>query len=225
MNRLPFRNRFEAGRLLSAELAKMALPEPFVLALARGGVPVGFEIARSLDAPLDVVVVRKIGVPWQPELAMGAIAGDSFELLDFAIIRQLGISRDQMDRVIALEREELKRREMLYRGRRGAPDLHSKTAILVDDGLATGSTMLVAMRYVRSLAPLKIVVAVPVASIQASALVAEEADTMACLATPEPFSAVGEWYLNFAQTSDAEVKMLLEESRGAARSARSHEMR
>jgi len=211
---LPFRDRDEAGRLLGAELAGRKLPaDAVVLALPRGGVPVGLAVANMLHAPLDVVVVRKVGVPWQPELAMGAIAGAGVEVLDEQLIHQLGVPREKVDAIVAREKSESARREKLFRGGLPAPDLHGKTVLLVDDGLATGSTMVAAARYVRTLHPGKLIVAVPVASTQACQWVKSEADTCVCLATPELFGAVGEWYLDFRQVSDAEVQALLEESR------------
>lgn len=212
MIQLPFEDRVEAGRLLGAELNQHRLSNAIVLALPRGGVTVGFEVAKMLHAPLDAVVVRKLGVPWQPELAMGAIAGASFQVLDYELIAHLGISREDIERVIAKERAEGQRREKLYRGERPAPELQSRTVVLVDDGLATGSTMLVAVRYVRSLRPARLIVAVPVGSREACARLAKEADTLVCLAKPQPFSAVGEWYVDFRQVSDSEVQRMLEEN-------------
>ena len=176
MIQLPFTDREEAGRLLAAALGMMNLPaNAIVLALPRGGLPVGLQVAKKLNAPLDVVIVRKLGVPWQPELAMGAIASGSFQTLDQDLIRELGISREDVDAVIHKERAEVERREKLYRKGLPALDLRGKTALLVDDGLATGSTMLVAARYVRSLKPARMLIAVPVGSVQA-ALQKAEAD-------------------------------------------------
>ena len=220
MIRLPFKNRAEAGTLLGAQVEKYRFANPIVLALPRGGVPIGFAVATSLEAPLDVVVVRKIGVPWQPELAMGAIAGERFLSLDYEMVRHFGISREQIEKMVARERAELQRREKLYRGDRASPDLRSRTAVLVDDGLATGSTMLVAVRYVRSLKPAEIVIAVPVASNEAASRASKEADLFVCLATPQPFRAVGEWYMDFEQTSDAEVQTLLQQHSRAIEAAK-----
>lgn len=217
MVRLPFTDRVEAGRLLAAELVKRKLPaNVIVLALPRGGVPVGFEVAKALRAPLDVVVVRKIGVPWQPELAMGAIAGKTEQVLNQDLIFELRISQTEIDAVLLKERAELERREKLYRSGRTALELRGHTALLVDDGLATGSTMLVAVRYVRSLKPARIIIAVPVASVEASKRLSREADDFICLSTPELFFAVGDWFVNFQQVNDAEVQRLLEESRLSA---------
>lgn len=214
MIQLPFADRAEAGRFLAAELATRKLPgNVIVLALPRGGLPVGLEVAKKLQAPLDVVIVRKLGVPWQPELAMGAIASGSVQTLDRDLIRELNISREDIDAVIETEKAELERREKLYRRGRPALDLRGRTALLVDDGLATGSTMLVAVRYVRSLKPGRTLVAVPVASVQACERLKMEADECICLATPELFSAVGQWYADFPQVSDSEVQRFLEAGR------------
>ena len=210
MLRLPFRDRAEAGRLLGAELASRNLPkDSIVLALPRGGVPVGFEVARALGAPLEVVVVRKLGVPWQPELAMGAIASSGVRFLDEKLIRKMGISQGAVETIAARESQEAERREQLYRGGRPALDLRNRTVILVDDGLATGSTMLAAVKCVTSLEPVALIVAVPVGSKQACAHIRKSANDCVCLATPNPFVAVGEWYEDFGQTSDAEVRDLL----------------
>jgi len=218
MVKVPFEDRVAGGKLLAAELRKHPMKDPIVLALPRGGVPIGCEIAKALDAPLDVVVVRKLGVPWQPELAMGAIAGGSFQVLDRELIAQLDVSEEEIEHAIAREREELRRREALYRGGRAAPDLHGRNVVLVDDGLATGATMTVAVRYVRSLSPAKLVVAVPVGSIEACGKLAKEVDKLVCLHIPEWFSAVGEWYRDFRQVSDTEVQVMLNEMEFSRRS-------
>jgi predicted phosphoribosyltransferase len=211
MIHLPFADRTEAGRLLATELARYNLRENvIVLALPRGGLPVGWEIAKAFGAPLDVVIVRKLGVPWQPELAMGAVASGSFMTLNEELIGALCISRQEVDAVAARESAEIARREKVYRKGRGALDLHGQTALLVDDGLATGSTMLVAARYVRSLMPGKTLIAVPIASVQACQRLRREVDNCVCLATPAPFRAVGEWYVDFRQVTDVEVQRFLE---------------
>ena len=214
MIQLPFADRDEAGRLLAAALAMMKLPaNVIVLALPRGGLPIGLEVAKKLNAPLDVVIVRKLGVPWQPELAMGAIASGSFQTLDQDLIRALGISREEVDVVIDKEKAELERREKLYRKGLPALDLRGKTVLLADDGLATGSTMLVAARYVRSLKPARMLIVVPVGSVQACERLKTEADDCICLATPEPFVAVGDWYADFPQVNDSQVQRFLEAGR------------
>ncbi len=213
MLQLPFYDRTQAGRLLGAELAARQLPkDPIVLALPRGGVPVGFEVARALAAPLDVVVVRKLGVPWQPELAMGAIASGGVRILDEELIRQEGISRQQLEAIAAREEHEAERREQLYRAGRPPLLVRTRPVILVDDGLATGSTMLAAVKCMKSLRPSTVIVAVPVASRQACGHIRDEVDDCVCLATPTPFAAVGEWYQDFRQTTDAEVRELLQQA-------------
>jgi putative phosphoribosyl transferase len=209
---LPFRDRGEAGRILGAELARRQLAKNvIVLALPRGGVSVGAEVSEVLNAPLDIVVVRKLGVPWQPELAMGAMAGRT-RVLDYQLVRELGISDEEIESVVTRESIEMKRRELLYRGGLQAPDLRGRTVVLVDDGLATGSTMVAAVRHAGSAQPQKIIVAVPVASAQACMLMRREADECVCLAVPEPFHAVGEWYIDFRQVTDAEVQSILKHS-------------
>ena len=210
---LPYRNRAEAGRFLAAALARYASrPEVVVLGLTRGGVPVAAEVACALGAPLDVVVVRKLGAPFEPELAMGAIAGDGAEVLDEELIRGFGIARKDVDAIIAKERAEVERRERLYRAGRPPLDLKEHTAILVDDGLATGSTMLAAVAFARKRSVRRIVLAVPVGSHQAVEKLRGKVDECVCLATPDPFFAVGEWYWNFLPVSDTEVTKLLKES-------------
>ena len=213
MIHLPFADRPEAGDSLGIELSRrLPAEDALVLALARGGVPVGFAVAYRLGLPLDVVVVRKLGVPWQPELAMGAIAGRA-RVLNEGMLAELEISPDEVERVIAREQAEMKRREELYRGDRPVPDLAGRTVFLVDDGLATGSTMLAAVRHARSLRAANIVVAVPVGSGDACDHLRREADEVVCLAVPEFFYAVGEWYRDFRQVGDNEVRNLLTDSR------------
>jgi putative phosphoribosyl transferase len=208
-----FRNRSEAGRLLAAKLARYAdKPDVIVLALPRGGVPVGYEVAHALHAPLDVFVVRKLGIPGHEELAMGAVASGGVRVLNDQVVRGLGIPDNVIEAVANWELEELQRRERLYRGNRPPPDVRGKTVILVDDGLATGSTMLAAVQALRKLGPARIVVAVPVASGDTCQLLQEYVDEVVCAATPEPFYAVGLWYRDFSQTSDEEVRELLERS-------------
>ncbi len=211
-----FQNRPDAGRRLAAELAAYAhRPDVIVLALPRGGVPVGYEVARGLDASLDVFVVRKLGLPWQEELAMGALASGGVRILDENLIRIAHVSAEDLRRVTEVEQAELARRERQYRGERPFPDIAGKTVILVDDGLATGSTMRAAVAALRLEQPARIVVAVPVAAPETCAAFRDVADEIVCAETPEPFHAVGLWYEDFSQTSDTEVHELLERARRA----------
>ncbi len=211
-----FRNRREAGQQLSAKLQQYAgQPDVIVLALPRGGVPVGFEVATALDVPLDVFVVRKLGLPWHEELAIGALASGGVRFLDRDLIRVAGVSDDDIRRVTAVEQIELERRERLYRGDRPFPDLAGKTVILVDDGLATGSTMRAAVAALRQEGPARVIVAVPVASPDTCEAFRDIADDIVCAATPEPFHAVGLWYADFSQTTDEEVHYLLDQARAA----------
>lgn len=205
---LPFDSRIHAGRLLGAELVTRKLGEDvIVLALPRGGIPVGAVVAEALKAPLEVVVVRKLGVPWQPEWAMGSLAG-GIRTLDNHLISELHISRQEVETVVERETHEWERREQLYRGGRPALRLRSQSVVLVDDGVATGSTMVAAIRYVRTLHPQRVIVAVPVGASEACRRIKQEADCI-CLAEPEPFYAVGEWYSDFRQVADAEVQKIL----------------
>jgi putative phosphoribosyl transferase len=214
----PFRDRAHAGRQLAAKLEKYARrSDAIVLALPRGGVPVAFEVATALDLPLDVFVVRKLGVPSHEEFAMGALASGGARVLDEEIVRLAGLSRADVDRVTARERVELERRERLYRGTRPFPKLAGMTVLLIDDGLATGSTMRVAVQALRRENPARIVVAVPVASSDTCDAFRDIADEIVCAATPEPFRAVGLWYTDFSQTTDQEVHALLHDARAADR--------
>jgi putative phosphoribosyl transferase len=208
-----FRDRSEAGRRLAARLAEYAdRPDVLVLALPRGGVPVGYEVATALHAPMDVFIVRKLGVPGHEEFAMGAVATGGVRVLNDQVVRALRIPNYVIDAVASWEQEELTRRERLYRGDRPPPDVRGKTVILVDDGLATGSTMLAAVQALRRQGPARIVMAVPVASPDTCELLKEEVDEVVCAATPEPFYAVGLWYQDFSQTTDEEVRELLARS-------------
>ncbi|MBK5940175.1 phosphoribosyltransferase [Halochromatium roseum] len=212
---LPFADRTEAGRLLGeALLDYRGRMDLLVLALPRGGVPVAAEVARLLEAPLDLMLVRKLGVPIQPELAMGAIATGGARVLNPEIIRALSITQQQLDRITEVERLEFERREQLYRGRRPPRELSGRCVILVDDGLATGASMRVAVQAAAAQGPAELVVAVPVASLEAVQLVSEQANQVqvVALATPEPFIGVGRWYQAFTQTTDAEVRALLEQA-------------
>jgi putative phosphoribosyl transferase len=212
----PFRDRAAAGRLLAEKLAAYGgRADVLVLALPRGGVPVAFEVAQALDAPLDVFVVRKLGVPGHEELAMGAIASGGAWVLNDDVVQALNIPGHLIKDVAERELGELHRRERIYRGGRPAIDVHRKVVILVDDGLATGSTMRAAVKALRRLGPDRIVVAVPTAAPSTCAELGLEADECICCITPDPFYAVGVWYEDFSQTTDEEVRELLE--RAAAR--------
>ena len=206
-----FRDRKEAGRLLAEKLAAyMNRPDVIVLALPRGGVPVGFEVAKALHAPLDVVIVRKLGVPGQEELAMGAIATGGMQVLNKLVVRSLGISEAEIESAAARERLELERRERLYRGARPAPDIAGRTVILVDDGIATGTTMRVAITALKKQQPSRIVVAIPVAAWATCEDLECEVDEVVCLLSPEDLMAIGTWYADFTQVPDQEVCDLLE---------------
>ena len=215
----PFHDRVDAGRRLANELRDYEdRPEVIVLALPRGGVPVGFEVTSALHAPLDVFVVRKLGLPWHEELAMGAIAASNsgtVRVLDRDLLRTAHVSEAELERVTESESAELERREHLYRGDRPFPALAGKTVILVDDGLATGSTMRAAVAALRHESPGRIVVAVPVAALETCNAFRDIADEIICVETPEPFTAVGQWYENFTPTTDEEVHELLERARTA----------
>lgn len=209
MNR-PFLDRYEAGRILAEGLRDYAgSPGVIVLGLPRGGVPVAFEVARKLGVPLDVFLVRKLGAPGQEELAMGAIASGGIVVLNHEVIEALRIAPEIIEAEIAYERVELSRRERLYRGQRPSLDVFGRTVILVDDGLATGSTMRAAVRALRRANPQRIVVAVPTAAPSTCEEFQTIADACVCTITPEPFRAVGLWYENFDQISDEEVCHLL----------------
>ncbi|MEA2961574.1 MAG: hypothetical protein QOI46_1672 [Alphaproteobacteria bacterium] len=205
-----FRDRRDAGRLLAEKLAAYAnRPDALVLALPRGGVPVAYEVARALGAPLDVFVVRKLGVPGYEELAMGAVATGGVRVLNDQLVERLGIPEQMIDAVAARELQELARRERRYRGGRPPPDVRGRTVILVDDGLATGATMHAAIEALRQQKPTRIVVAVPTASPETCEEMKTKADDVICAITPEPFQAVGRWYQDFSQTTDEEVETLL----------------
>jgi predicted phosphoribosyltransferase len=207
----PFHDRFEAGRVLASRLAAYAdRPDAIVLGLPRGGVAVAYEVARALHLPLDVFIVRKLGVPGQEELAMGAIASGGVRVLNQAVIRALGLSQREIDEVIRREEQELRRREQQFRGGRPPLDLKGKTVILVDDGLATGATMWAAITAVRQQQPARIVMAVPVADPAGCESFRQIADEVVCAITAEPLHAVGLWYQEFPQMRDDEVRTLLE---------------
>src|SRR5712691_5226049 len=215
-----FRDRREAGRLLAAQLSAYAnLPDVLVLALPRGGVPVAAEVARALGAPLDVFVVRKLGVPGHEEYALGAIATGGVRVLNEDVVRALQIPDHVIDAVAAREQEELARRERVYRGDRPPLDVRGRTVILVDDGLATGATMHAAIRALRQQQPARIVVAVPTAAPQTCDALRSEVDDVICAITPEPFHSVGLWYDDFSQTTDDEVRELLARAQRVDRAA------
>jgi putative phosphoribosyl transferase len=207
-----FKDRVEAGRTLGEQLRRHGYadqPDTLVLALPRGGVPVAYEVAKALHAPLDVFIVRKLGVPGHEELAMGAIATGGVRVLNDRVVQMLQVPNKWIDRVAQEELAELERRERDYRGDRPPPEIRGKTVIIVDDGLATGSTMRAATAALRQQGPARIVVAVPVAADETCDEFRAEVDEVICAITPEPFHAVGLWYEDFSQTTDAEVRELL----------------
>ncbi len=225
-------NRHHAGRVLAEALASRYAGEPdvAVLALPRGGVPVGFEVAMRLGAPLDVFVVRKLGMPGQEELAIGALASGGVRVVNESLVARLRIPRAVIDSVAAVEERELSRRERDYRGGRAPLDVSDRISILVDDGLATGSTMRAAVAGLRRRKPRRVVVGVPIAAASTCEELAPEVDDIVCAVTPEPFLAVGQWYEDFSQTTDEEVRELLEQAAreqaargpGAARHSEAH---
>lgn len=217
-----FKDRYDAGRQLSERLTEYAgRSDVVVLALPRGGVPVAYEVATALDVPLDVFLVRKLGVPGQEELAMGAIGSGGIRVLNEPVVQMLGVSEKEIDRVATQEERELERREREYRNGRPAPEIRGRTVVLIDDGLATGSTMRAAVQAVRRQGASQVVVAVPVAAASTCDDFRGEVDDVVCAVTPEPFYAVGLWYEDFSQTTDEEVRRLLEQSaRGRSETAR-----
>lgn len=210
---LPLRGRTQAGRELGAALRSYrGRDDVLVLALPRGGVPVACELAEALGTPVDLMIVRKLGTPGQEELAMGAIASGGVRVLNADIISSLGITDHAIEQVESRERRELERREHAYRGNRPRPSIEGKCVILVDDGVATGATMRAGIAALRQQRPARIVIAVPVAPPDTVDLLKQEADEVVCLATPEPFWAIGRWYVEFPQLSDAEVRECLARS-------------
>jgi putative phosphoribosyl transferase len=215
--KLPLTNRAVAGRALADALdAYRDQKNILVLALPRGGVPVAYEVASALGAPLDLVLVRKLGAPGQRELAMGAIASDGTKVLNREIIKSLQITNEDIARVQREEEQELARREQTYRGDQVRPEIQGKTIILVDDGVATGATMRAAVSLLRTQNPGRIVIALPVAPAEIIDLLRREADEVICLHCPEPFLAIGYWYQDFTQVSDHEVRDILARARQAS---------
>ena len=211
-DREAYADRRDAGRTLAARLEAYAgRDDVIVLALPRGGVPVAFEVAAALKAPLDVFLVRKLGTPGHTELAMGAIASGGIRVVNDDVVRWLGISPDHIDEVAREEQQELERREAAYRNGTSLPSLASRIVILVDDGLATGSTMRAAVEAVKQQRPARVIVAVPVGANETCGELGALADEVICARTPVPFSAVGQWYVDFSQTTDDEVRALLSE--------------
>src|SRR5437764_1200521 len=211
MRSMQFHDRLEAGRLLGEELTRRLgrAQDLIVLGLPRGGVPVAAEVAKALGAPLDVFIVRKLGVPGHEELAMGAIASGGVRVLNRDVLDYVRVTQQQLDAVAAREERELSRREAEFRGNRAPLDVRGRTVIIVDDGLATGSTMRAAVQALRAMEPKRVIVAVPVGAEQTCEEFRDIVDEMVCLRTPEPFEAVGLWYDDFTQTTDAEVHALL----------------
>jgi len=208
-----YRDRTEAGKYLAAQLAHYAdRDDVLVLALPRGGVPVAFEVAKALRAPLDIFLVRKLGVPGHEELAMGAISTGGVRVLNQDVVDYIGITNDMIDAVALDELQELERRERAYRGNRPEPEIPGKTVILVDDGLATGSTMRAAAAALRQQNPARIVVGVPVSAPETCDEYRMGVDEIICAATPKRFQGVGKWYEDFSQTTDEEVRSLLQEA-------------
>lgn len=211
MVELPFEDRVEAGQILASQLHAYAdRVDVVVLALPRGGVPVGFEIAQALRAPLDVMIVRKLGVPGHEELALGAIASGGVRVLNERVVEDLALSPGTIEAIARRQQVELERREKLYRGERPALEVAGYIVILVDDGIATGSTMRAAIQALRQQQPARIVVAAPVAPPSACEEMQSLVDELVCLAQPAGFFAVGQWYRNFPQTTDEEVRNLLD---------------
>jgi putative phosphoribosyl transferase len=209
----PFEDRRDAGRRLAAKLSRFEGEQPVVFALPRGGVPVGYEISRSLRAPLDVFVSRKLGAPDQPEFGIGAVAAGGVRVLNEDVVRRLGIPADYIERITAQETAEVERRLRYFRGDRPEPHVAGRTAILVDDGLATGVTARAAVQALRLRKPRRLVLAAPVCAAQTADLFLRMVDDLVCLESPSDLGAIGFWYRNFEQTSDEEVVELLERAR------------
>lgn len=208
-----YKNRYEAGRILAQDLERLRDdPDVIVLGIPRGGVVVAFEVARALDAPLDVYITRKIGVPYNPELAIGAVASDGTVFVEHDLADHLGITPEYIEAETGRQREEIQRRLTLYRGERQAPELKGKIIIVVDDGIATGATVRVALRALRHQSPRKLILAVPVGPPDTISKLSHEADEVICPLTPSSFWAVSAFYAVFDQTSDDEVIHLLDQA-------------
>jgi predicted phosphoribosyltransferase len=208
-----FRDREDAGRRLAKRLARYRDEDSVVFALPRGGVPVGYEVARALKAPLDVFIARKLGAPNQPELGIGAVTQDGLRVLNEGIIREIGIYEEYIERIAAEETKEAERRLKLFRGERPEPEVRERTAILVDDGIATGVTTRAAIESLRQRDPRRLVLAVPVCAARTAESLRKEVDELICLEAPSDLKAIGLWYRHFEQTSDEEVIELLERAR------------
>ncbi len=207
-----FRDRRHGARELAAELAKMDLgTAPIIVGLARGGAPVAHEIATELGLPFDILVVRKLGVPFQPELAFGAIASGDFRVINDDVLELAGVSEAMMESVVDRQQRELRRREKLYRGGQQPPRWEGRTVVIVDDGLATGATMSVAVEAIRAQNPEAVIAAVPLGAPRSCAKLDAKVDELVCLQSPDPFYGVGAWYDNFGETTDDEVRRLLQE--------------
>jgi putative phosphoribosyl transferase len=209
----PFRDREDAGRRLADRLSRFRDERPVVFALPRGGVPVGYEISRSLGVPLEVFVARKLGAPGQPEFGIGAVGAGGVRVLNEDVVRRLGIPEDYVERITEQETAEVGRRMHLFRGERVEPEVRGRTVILVDDGLATGVTARAAVKALRRLEPRRLVLAAPVCAAQTAELLGPEVDELVCLEAPADLGAIGFWYRDFSQTSDEEVIQLLESAR------------
>lgn len=207
-----FEDRKEAGRRLGESLRKYKFEKPIILAIPRGGVLVGYEVAKALDAPFDVIISRKIGVPYQPELGMGAVAEGNIEILDKKLIKSLRIPKNLINEIIIRERAEIDRRKKLYRGNKPMINMENKVVILVDDGLATGVSAKAAITRIKKLRPKKIIFASPVCAQDSLKSMKHYVDEIFCISTPSGFDSVGKWYTNFEQVTDEEVKSLLKES-------------
>ncbi len=216
----PFADRASAGRALARKLEHLRDRNVIVLGLPRGGMPVAYEVARALGAPLDLLNVRKLGVPWQEELAMGALGAGGVRVLNDDIIMSLGITRESLDDATAMEQVELDRRERVYRGGRPAPSLRGRTVLLVDDGIATGATVRAAIKVVRAQGPEAIVLAVPVVQQTVAAELARDVDELVAVETPGDLIAIGVWYDRFPQLTDDEVRRTLEDSANTAAATR-----